>query len=61
MQQGRVPEAINGLEQTLQLDAQHAAARQTLVELLLERRRQDEAISRLQEGWDSIRTSPDWP
>ena len=48
--QGRVPEAIGGLERTLQLDAQHAAARQTLVEVLLESRRQDEALSRLQEG-----------
>jgi MSHA biogenesis protein MshN len=50
MQQGRIPETIAGLGQTLQFDPQHAAARQTLVELLLDSRRQDEAISRLQEG-----------
>ena len=50
VQQSRVAEAIGALEQTLQFDTKHAAARQTLVELLLEGKRQDEAISRLQEG-----------
>jgi MSHA biogenesis protein MshN len=50
IQQGRTQEAIGALEQALQIDAQHAAARQTLVELLLERRRHDDAMSRLQEG-----------
>ncbi len=50
IQQGKVLEAITALEQALQLDMQHAAARQTLVALLIESRRQDEAIRRLREG-----------
>ena len=58
MHQGRAPEAIGALGQALQFDAQHAAARQTLVELLLDNRRQDEAISRLKEG---LGLDPDQP
>ncbi|HYD78400.1 MAG TPA: tetratricopeptide repeat protein [Paucimonas sp.] len=48
--QGRGAEAVAALEQALQFDPQHAAARQTLVGLLLESRRQDEAMRKLQEG-----------
>jgi MSHA biogenesis protein MshN len=47
---GRVVESIDGLKQTLQLNAQHAPARQSLVELLLESRRHNEAIFTLQDG-----------
>ncbi len=50
MRQGKVTEAIAGLEQALQLDARHGAARQTLVALLLESKRQDEAMLKLREG-----------
>jgi len=50
MQQGRVSESIAGLEQTIQIDPAHASARQTLVGLLIESKRQDEAIRKLQDG-----------
>ena len=50
MQQGRVIEAISGLEQTLLINANHATARQTMVGLLLESKRQAEAERKLQEG-----------
>jgi MSHA biogenesis protein MshN len=50
MQQGRTSESIIGLEQTLQLDSLHASARQTLVGLLLEGKRQEEAIRKLRDG-----------
>ncbi|MES2126201.1 MAG: tetratricopeptide repeat protein, partial [Pseudomonadota bacterium] len=48
MQEGRVHEAIAGLERTVQVDPRHDAARQTLVGLLIEAHRSDEAISQLQ-------------
>ncbi len=47
---GQLPEAIGALEQVLQLNPKHAAARQTLVGLLLEGKRQDDAVRRLQDG-----------
>lgn len=50
LQQGRVAEAIAGLEQVLSLDPQHAAARQTQIGLLLEAKRGDEALRSLQDG-----------
>lgn len=50
LQQGRQAEAIDGLEQAVQLDAQHAAARQMLVGLLLQAKRTDEAVHMAQEG-----------
>lgn len=50
LNQGRVAEAIDGYKAALQQDAAHAAARQTLVGLLLENRRIDEAQQFLQEG-----------
>jgi MSHA biogenesis protein MshN len=50
IQQGRPAEAIAGLELALQLDPQHAAARQTLVGVLLDSKRQDEAMRRTREG-----------
>lgn len=49
-QQGRTNEAISGMEQALQLDAHHAAARQTLIGLMLESKRQDDAIRLAREG-----------
>jgi MSHA biogenesis protein MshN len=55
-QQGKEAEAIGAFEQALQLDAQHAGARQALVALLIENRRQEEAIRRLREG---LKTSPE--
>ena len=50
MEQQNLPEAIDNLEQALQLAPNHAAARQTLVGLLLENRQQDRAVRVLQEG-----------
>ncbi len=50
IQQGKPAEAIAAMEQALQLDSRHAAARQTLVGLLLDARRHDEALRRLREG-----------
>lgn len=57
-QQGKVAEAIGALEQALQLDPLHSVARQTLVGLLLENKRQDDAIRKLQEGVNLDRTQP---
>lgn len=50
LQQGKSVEAASGLERTLHLDPQHAAARQTLIGLLLESKRQDEAVRMAREG-----------
>ena len=50
MQEGRVRLAIAGLEQALQIDPRHEAARQTLIGLLLESKRNDEAMRQLQLG-----------
>ncbi len=46
--EGRIGDAIAGLEQTLRLDPRHDAARQTLVGLLIEHRRPDDAMRQLQ-------------
>ncbi|WP_257218061.1 tetratricopeptide repeat protein [Janthinobacterium sp. BJB304] len=48
LQDGRVSEALPGLQQTLQLDPRHQGARETLVRLLLEAQRPDEAARQLQ-------------
>ncbi|MCC7703908.1 tetratricopeptide repeat protein [Janthinobacterium sp. GW460P] len=48
LQDGRVSEALLGLQQTLQLDPRHQGARETLVRLLLEAQRPDEAARQLQ-------------
>jgi len=48
LQEGRVGEAIGGLQQTLRLNPRHDAARQTLVGLLVENKRGDEAVTELQ-------------
>ena len=48
--QGRMSEALDGLQETLRLDSLHVAARQLLVRLLLEAKRHDEALLALQEG-----------
>ncbi len=50
MQQGRVAEAIAGYETVLSLDPKHDTARQTLVALLLENRRHNDAERVLQDG-----------
>lgn len=50
MQQGRIAEAIAGYEATLQHDANHDVARQTLVALLLEGKRGADAERVLQGG-----------
>jgi MSHA biogenesis protein MshN len=58
MQQGRVAEAIEGLNATLQLDPGHVAARQTLAALLVETKRMPEAEAVLEEG---VRAAPEDP
>ena len=48
--QGRMAEGMDGLRAALSLDAAYETARQTLVALLLESKRTDEAASLLQQG-----------
>ncbi|MFC5547353.1 tetratricopeptide repeat protein [Massilia aerilata] len=48
LQDGRMTEAMAALEHALKLDPAHEAARQTLVGLLIEAKRSDEAIRHLQ-------------
>ena len=50
MNQGRVSEGTEGLRTALTIEAAHEGARQTLVSLLMEQRRFDEAFSALQQG-----------
>jgi MSHA biogenesis protein MshN len=50
LQDGRMTEALAALEQTLKIDPAHDAARQTLVGLLIEAKRSDDAIRHLQSG-----------
>lgn len=50
LQQGRVIEAIDSLQQAIKLDPQHLSARQTLAALLVEAKRPAEAEQVLQEG-----------
>ena len=56
MQQGRIADAIEGCEAALRLDAGHDAARQTLVALLLEGKRGEDAERVLQDG---LKVKPD--
>jgi len=48
LQDGRVAEAMTGLQHTLQLDPRHQGARETLIRLLLEAQRPDDAMRQLQ-------------
>jgi MSHA biogenesis protein MshN len=48
--QGRVAEGMEGLKKALAIDPSHEAARQTLIALLLEGRRVDDAAAVLQDG-----------
>jgi MSHA biogenesis protein MshN len=50
LQDGRMTETVAALEQALKLDPGHDAARQTLVGLLIEAKRTDEAMRHLQAG-----------
>lgn len=50
IQQGKHDEAISTLEQALHLDGHHTAARQALISLLLDVKRQDEAMGKAREG-----------
>lgn len=50
LQQGRTAEALDGLQQVLQLDPAHAAARQALAGLQVEAKRFDRAEQTLQQG-----------
>jgi MSHA biogenesis protein MshN len=57
-QQGRTAEAVSMLEQVLKSDAQHTAARQTLITLLLEAKRHDDAMRWLQQWLSADRNQP---
>lgn len=50
LQEGRMGETVAALEETLRIDPAHEAARQTLVGLLVEAGRGDDAIRQLQAG-----------
>ena len=50
LQDGRVDDAMSGLQRTLQRDPRHQGARETLVRLLLEAQRPDEAMRQLQQS-----------
>ncbi|HYC42842.1 MAG TPA: tetratricopeptide repeat protein [Noviherbaspirillum sp.] len=50
LQQGKRTDAFSGLEQAIQMDPKHTAARQALIGLLLDAKLQDEAIQRAREG-----------
>jgi len=50
LQDGRMTDAVAALEQALRLDPAHEAARQTLVGLLIEAKRPEEAMRHLQAG-----------
>ncbi len=52
MQQGKIAETIEVLEQVLLLDPQHGAARQTLIGLLVDSKRVDDAMRKMREGLD---------
>jgi MSHA biogenesis protein MshN len=58
IQQGRSGEALSVLELALRIDPQNATVRQTLAGLLVEAKRSDEAIVRLQEGLATDRAQP---
>jgi len=47
---GRISSAVGHLEQALQRNSRHEGARQTLVGLLIEAGRQDEAVRQLEQG-----------
>lgn len=50
LQDGRLDDAMSGLQRTLQRDPRHQGARETLVRLLLEAQRPDEAMRQLQQS-----------
>lgn len=50
LEEGRVTDSMVTLEQALRLDPRHDGARQTLVRLLIEDKRTDEAMRQLQAG-----------
>jgi MSHA biogenesis protein MshN len=50
LQEGHTGDAIASLEQALQIEPRHEAARQTLVGLLIENKRPEEAARQLQQG-----------
>lgn len=47
LQEGRTAEAFKRLEQTLSFDPRHQGARETLIRLLLENKRQEEAVQQM--------------
>lgn len=58
LQQGRQAEAGGSLEHALQLDPHHVAARQTWIGLLLDNKRQDEALRLAWEGLELDSAQP---
>lgn len=58
VQQGRSQDAIAGLEQALQLDPHHAAARQALISVLIGAKRQEEAVRHARHGLELDAAQP---
>lgn len=58
--QGRISEALETLQDVLRMDGLHVASRQLLVKLLLEARRVDEAAQTLQEGLQGQPAQTGW-
>ena len=58
--QGRIVEALDGLQAALRHDGRHAAARQLMIKLLIEARRGDEAMQVLREGLQLLPQQANW-
>ena len=58
LQQGKTSEAVGSLEQALQLDPLHAGARQALIGLFLEERRQEDAMRLARDGLELDPSQP---
>ena len=58
--QGRVNEALDALQEVLRQDNLHVAARQLRVRLLLEAARTDEAVQALQDGLQALPAQTGW-
>lgn len=56
--QGKGREAMSVIESALQMDGRHTAARQTLAALLIDGKRPDDAIQKLNEGLSADRAQP---
>jgi MSHA biogenesis protein MshN len=58
LQEGRTTEALERLQQALEIEPRHQAARETLVRLLLESNREEDAMRQLQQALDRDAAQP---